>query len=194
MCIVHHVLCYSIHSRSPRHHLPSGSVIPLWASYCPVARIEVEGWLGGPNPYSSSNWPNLQGDKTIWESRNPLGADDWLLSSYVVWVERNNLGARCTHSPQIPVIIMSYACFYIVNIAWQNLLDWLPRTNQSGGGRLGFAFTLALFWKYPFFEKAVHRTSSVDQSFKSISRSLRGHYWDTHFRPFWGIWSRTKWW
>lgn len=78
----------------------SGSMSSLRAWYYSAPQIELEGWLRRPYAEPLIRWSNTQGSKTIWGSRNPLKASDWLLTSCPLQMGLDTLGAQYTPPPR----------------------------------------------------------------------------------------------
>lgn len=113
----------------------SGSMIPVWAGYHPVACTEVDGWL------------------SIFYLRVLLRD---LTYKSLERMERSILDVQYTSSPQMPVSIG----WFVIG-AQPSLVGWLPWTTQPNGGCRVFAFILELRREHFHHEKAACRTSPV---------------------------------
>lgn len=78
---------------------PSRSLIPLRASYHPVAQTKMEDWVRTPESEAVIKWCNPQRNKTIWRSRGPLRAGDLVFTSQALWIGLDNPSARFTLPP-----------------------------------------------------------------------------------------------
>lgn len=148
-CMV--VLSFSIFTSSIIHRDP-WFFYGIGAIRLPKSKCMLE----GPYLETLTNWSNPQDSKKICGSRSPLGIGDWWLSSYVLQMRPDILGAQYTSLSQIPVDTVSYASYVIrgwFGIAVKpSLLHWLPKTSQRDRVNRTFVFVMGLLWKQLFQE------------------------------------------
>lgn len=104
---------------------PPGSIIPLWALYCPVAQTEVEGWLKGSWPEPLTHLSASQDSTTIWESRSPRVIDDWWFSSGALLTGPDILGRQDNLFPRLSLCI-KLCVSHVVSIGLASEFDHVP--------------------------------------------------------------------